>query len=1360
MINSHELILKGNKIQNKHNNHEHQEILFITSYQIFIHYTSSSDIPITIIQNLFLSSKNISSSPYFRHVSNPHPTPTTPLVLNNLLELNLQNCHLNNLNFLKKLIHIKYLSLSNNLINEIPSFFSSFYTLHHLDLSYNSIENISSILILKSILSLKYLNLSHNLIINMIKYRREIIKLCPSLLGLDSYLISDEERYPKLCYYKRSKKYKSCSKELYLEPFLRISYPKQSLSHLIISQCARLHALQRFANSTSPLYILKKYCRKWMKYSILTSYIPRIIKLQALVRRFLFHCRINKAVQEVNLQFGDFEREYHMIHVGYVAKFAVIIQRKWRLTRKNRLEKQSATRIQQWFRRAIRYHKGLVRWLRKNHAHCIVFPTKYEELLVSMIQQLILNIPQGCRTREILENVIRTITPIDEIVEIRSRKKTKNWNHTVTISVNFLFIALPKWRRSNGKFDEKMDENVQSRTFTTEVPITIKRKSWYFSPCLCYATKQQRKLLYLLKRRGCHLLPNSRISSSSSNPSPKHLSPLDRIIWNSRGAGKEPDVGNKNRIQPLPLKYSFWNKALHLSQFVFPSNSQGLMWKIYKFLRYEITLCTEEVIPLYFEHSMILQVSIIEIQRIWRGYIKRKQLGHHFILQIIRSRAIILLQRWWKYHNLIKRRYDLLSLIEKKCHDICDKRLYLDSLIFYKLLRIYQRPQQSSLQSYPEYRGIPIIDIDQNCLIYQPLIDYSSNLHTISTIKQCIPLWASWRPTIQRPPIKSTSQLNNYHTIIRDLISSSCEISLEHFPVDINSEFRVIELQFSSILEAKIRCAMLMLQTYDCVTRSCVAMMTRDFVKRKIREEKVNILAGPSLNRNITKEIIQSTNPLTADDLHLPGQSNEIIPVEGQILLTDILPSWLHLPGSSLSARDMIRYRFLCESLSKRNTYTTKIEKDFIQTIPQPTTSNPYETLREMIQQQLQPPPGYPLHTHRLEAIPLHSPRSNSCEKESDGNTAAIDERLQRHLWDSKRVVSWCSEFPEEQKNSSNPLEEQLAISNIEQVVASRLALIQHSQYERVMSVISPRHRYGTTILEKSSRSPSPSKDISSHPYPHPHPPLSPPIHEEISPRIPRPLSAENPRRQFEFQHRQKIQEIRQKNLLKKQEYLHQEEMEQQSKEKYIQEYKIKLKEIKETIQEKKTQQLFDTKQKYEYEEFLLQQQKEKNIMKENERKKYNKEIIQENKNILQYMKRNKKEIIHTHGVLFAMNRHTSARKKKGNGKDSNERIHFINLPKNYKSVTQQQQKQPQEPQEPQEPLQQPDTQHHDPRHPSTHPPAPSQQPHPHPHPQSSQQRPHSQGRRYSIDNDSISSTESLLSKISLKSEKYQPRKV
>lgn len=755
-----------------------------------------------------------------------------------IIELNLFNCSLINCSFISNFNSLKYLNLSNNKIEIIPENIILLTKLQFFDISNNYLNSILNINLLNNIKSLIYLNLSNNNNITKLNnYRSIIIEKLSNLIGLDLYYISDEERYYKYCKCQGTR-YATCSKRLYIEPSLRkSSYPKKSRKQLQRFQLFRKNSFLKLAYSSSPIRIIQRNCKKWLKYSCLIKYIKPIIKLQAYVRSFLLKCKIKNSLKQLECNnIIEFNREFHLIHYGYVTKFVILIQRQWRICLKYRKEIKAIQLIKKWYRKAKLYHKGAIRWLKNINAKGIIFPTKYSTVITNILLKLIKRLSPNGITYNLLKSITNSIQPVSRIVIIRSKRKIVELNYEKTLRIEFLFLHTPpsKILSTLSNNNEITSSNKVNSTKTQVLSQSLQSSSnklisqyfqfkiIYFSSCLSYANNYQRKLLFLLKRRGC-------CSTNNFQEDIQKLT-LERIIKNSRGEARQTLLSQQEK------KYSFWTKSLSLSQITFDNNNISLMWKIYKYLRYNI-LEIEDIIPLYFDTQMKLQSSIIEIQRIWRGYISRKLKSKAFIEKIIEQRARIVIQRWWRYHNNIKRRFDLLRFINLKCHEIKENKLYLDTLVYYQLLRVFHRPEQTPLNTFPEYRGIPLIDNKTGNLYLQPLIKNLNN-ENISMIKQSIPIWCSWRPLIQKSPIKETSSKNNYHNIIRNLISSHCSIAIEHFPlistIQSNSsmfpDFRMIELVFSSVSEAKIRCAMLMLQTYDCITRSCVAMMTSEYV--------------------------------------------------------------------------------------------------------------------------------------------------------------------------------------------------------------------------------------------------------------------------------------------------------------------------------------------------------------------------------------------------------------------------------------------------------------------------------------------------------------------------------------------------
>ena len=271
----------------------------------------------------------------------------------------------------------------------------------------------------------------------------------------------------------------------------------------------------------------------------------------------------------------------------------------------------------------------------------------------------------------------------------------------------------------------------------------------------------------------------------------------------------------------------------------------------------------------------------------------------------------------------------------------------------------------------------------------------------------------------------------------------------------------------------------------------------------------------------------------------------------------------------------MIRYRFLCESLSKKNTYNSKVEiqetlkETYHFPIISPTKAledKPLTCHRRFFSPSPTAPPlkppDSPLLTSRLESTPIrYTINSENCDGLSNVNlttipitpttTTIIDERLHRHLWNANRVIAWCGDFPDDyppnQKHDSNinkshnNIQEKILSSpkklgNSEQVAAGRLDLLQHSKYEKAMYSISPRH-----LLRKDNQFISPQKSQqNANENNSPSRPSSPYQTNQLlpnQPASPRPLSASNPRKVWEQKHREKIDEMREKKSEIKKEF-------------------------------------------------------------------------------------------------------------------------------------------------------------------------------------------------------------------------------
>ena len=111
------------------------------------------------------------------------------------------------------------------------------------------------------------------------------------------------------------------------------------------------------------------------------------------------------------------------------------------------------------------------------------------------------------------------------------------------------------------------------------------------------------------------------------------------------------------------------------------------------------------------DHSVRLEMAVLEIQKMWRGFKLRRLSLPRVIMILIKTRAIKRLQRWYRWYFGLHSRMKMLHRMNILKKGVNSSRLYIDAWTFYNLIRIQYIPNVSyTASSYPEFNGYPYID--------------------------------------------------------------------------------------------------------------------------------------------------------------------------------------------------------------------------------------------------------------------------------------------------------------------------------------------------------------------------------------------------------------------------------------------------------------------------------------------------------------------------------------------------------------------------------------------------------------------------------------------------------------------------
>lgn len=786
-----------------------------------------------------------------------------------LLSIELRSCGLESIEFISSCSRLRQLSLPDNNISVVPECIENLKHLELLNLSRNTLADPRDIQSLKGVKStLVYLNLIGNRLCLLQNYRRNVLSVSSGIAALDQHAISDEELMPSYCHFRDSTKYSPCSKNSLVPENIRTCARYDSEDGLDRALNCMVSALRHIRLLNSPAYIIQRATKNWIRYVRIKKYSMAVTKLQARIRRFIHMRRLNKelkvimTVTDALLVEEEFENA-----AEFVTPHAILIQKQWRLYKRRNCEGVCALIIQRWYRRHIVVHRGICLWMKRRRISGLAFASSYVEVVKLFLDVL----TRRCspRVRYEITQGVKRIKPLMLIRAVRSRgtAQKRGQLNTMVCPTGYRADVSISMSRS-----DVLSEDLEQRSYRSDISSSDQPSEGISS--------------YHAFRRGVHHNPAVALLRAMSFPWMVYASQKEqKQLNNLKARGNRRIVYPKKLSElavPVALKVAsnpFWKRSTRVV--VLPIEDYAILWKVFKRLKHITAEGDREnglvsfSLPLFFDSEVMSESSSIEIQRIWRGHASRKARARLLVREHIKRRAAIALQRWWRCQNFLKRRLALLANITNTCREIRSNIVYMDGWIYYKLMRCFQPPEnQSVLHGFPEYGGFPVFN-KMGKVGFQPVVRaraipnrsdiISGTTHSqrkvdddgratgkgkdiqvphVGHLRYCMPQWALWRPYLQLSPLNSMPTGISYHQVLTDLLSINCEVCVVHFPVwatsstskeaYIASEMRVIQMIFASIQEAQVRCAMLMLQTYDVKSHSSISLLTKEAVFERL----------------------------------------------------------------------------------------------------------------------------------------------------------------------------------------------------------------------------------------------------------------------------------------------------------------------------------------------------------------------------------------------------------------------------------------------------------------------------------------------------------------------------------------------
>ncbi len=823
-----------------------------------------------------------------------------------LIQLEMSQCNVDNMselicsqgNYLKMCKSLRYLNLSRNNLTDIPSCIIELNkSLQFLNLSGNKIGQFNSDNLLRKLnelipTSVLVLHLTGNPVhtsTSSVSYRSSMINAFPSLYILDGYILLYREKYQHLnnIFSNLSFNYFISDIKLPMHVY-HIAYSSSDNNNNnridgVIKLC------QNLSNRINPIFVIQKACKHYLaikRYHIFTS--------NGVINRFQSYCRSfilkNRLRNEMKSILQEQQQEYLLGYANGSLSMGILLKilhkfvtggiTRWR-------RRKSAIKIQLWYKRMYyqRYYER--QHYKKNHYHGLCVPIFYYDEALEILHNIVqkynkkhgINIAINTDNRTICGSEDVTIRKLDRIglCKVMIRCKSK-------LARNYRYILHHLSDKSAESATISMDQMVQ------------------------YASLKQWKQFVTIKRR-----PN-------------------RIKYEYNRF-----VTNESLMRSVD---KFQDAAIPLYLIKIPD--QDLLQDYFR------SLTKKQMVYVYHDQYVFNHIAATMIQKRFRNNVLRKNMSSALIPKLLQQRAAIAIQRIWRFYRTVIRRLHFLRSVHSQVNGIGNTTLFMDSWLYYIAIRSqYLLPMTTNC--YPEFAGVPIIsgegkvsfysfysNHDDTSSITVPTTQEVGNPDYINSFSDEIDImklqeqydnisiggymskqvntnrigFPSWL-CFSLPLAKNCATIANrsaYAYGIYDILTTDVDVKLTPLQLDDQGTiYNVIKLQFSSIAEAKARCASLMLLTYSFYNHTSLKLLTERQMESYLFEKKGDILSKMH----------------TANPIHC---------IESCVHLEDSIP---HLVQSyETSMQDYIRFRYMIESMKaeqfNQNIADEDVKREFL----------------------------------------------------------------------------------------------------------------------------------------------------------------------------------------------------------------------------------------------------------------------------------------------------------------------------------------------------------------------------------------------------------------------------------------------
>ncbi len=806
-----------------------------------------------------------------------------------LIQLEISQCNLDNMselictqgNYLRMCTSLRYLNLSRNNLTDIPSCIIELNkNLQFLNLSGNKIGQFNADNLLRNLhefipASVLVLHLSGNPVHTMtsnISYRTSIISTFPALHILDGYLLLYREKYQHLNNLYSNFLFNYFFSDIKLPMHVyHIAYTHGVYSNNNNRIDSVLKMCQNISSRVNPIFVIHKNCKKYLsnkRYKVFTSN-GVINRLQSNCRSFLLKCRLRN---EMKLILQEQQQEHLLGYASGSLSMGILLKilhkfitrgvTRWR-------RRKSAIKIQLWYKKVYYKLHREREYYEKHGIQGVCVPIfHYDEAL------------------EILYSVVQ-----------RYNKK-----HNTNLAID--------------------TDNVDDQTASKQNIII--RKLEHIGLCKVMITCKNKIA------RNYRYIPH-RLSKLDNNS----VASIDQMVKYANIKQWKQFVTIKRRPHRMKCEYyrgvkplmrsldKFGDAAIPLYLIQIPD--QVLLQDYYRYLT------KKQMVYVYHDQYVFKNIAATTIQKQFRNTRLRENMCKVLLPKLLISRAVVAIQRAWRFYRTIIRRLHFLEAVHNQVNSISSATLYMDSWLYYVAIRSqYLLPINTNC--YPEFTGVPVVtaegkaafysfhsnDVDNSSVVIPLSLDpgifdgtnilsdeidldklqqhYNYSLldegeyvsKKASRNRTGFPRWLCLSlPLAKNHNIIASRSTHSYG--MYDILTTDVDVRLAPLQLDDNGTmFNVMKLQFSSIAEAKARCASLMLSSYSFYNHTSLKLLTDSQIEFYLMDKKSEISSQ-----------ILSANPLQC--------------IESCMHLESDIPHIVQSYDTSL--QDSIRFRYMIECM-------------------------------------------------------------------------------------------------------------------------------------------------------------------------------------------------------------------------------------------------------------------------------------------------------------------------------------------------------------------------------------------------------------------------------------------------------------